>query len=93
MDNEELRDRSRQLAREELDAVRWEALNVPLPDETRNNYEPLPCHVCGADLLETRWPTLCGPKTPIVRQFPVSSMLTGYARVGATSCYRPFFAS
>ncbi|HVF00911.1 MAG TPA: hypothetical protein VNA27_06165 [Rubrobacteraceae bacterium] len=54
MSNGELLDRSRQLAREELDAIRWEALNVPLSDETKNNYEPLLCWVCEEDLLGAR---------------------------------------
>jgi hypothetical protein len=55
MDNEELRDRSRQLAREVLDVILSADLNVPLPDEATNNYESLACQVCKANLLETRW--------------------------------------
>src|SRR3954469_39025 len=54
MNNDELRDRSRQLAREDLDATRWAGLNAPLPDETTNNYEPLLCWVCEEDLLRAR---------------------------------------
>lgn len=52
MDNDELRDWPHQLAREEQETVRPADLNVPLSDETGNDYQPLSCE-CGADMLKT----------------------------------------
>jgi hypothetical protein len=56
MDNDESRERSRQLAREDQETVRPADLKVPLSDETGNDYQPLWCQVCKkVDLLETGW--------------------------------------